>query len=521
MRKIHKRLVQLGANEFFKNGEADEQHEEGYEISHLVFCLKLMQGLSLDASFVTWLMDLRQHLLDHYPLSPGLEPLAESVLLQPKWLLHEVGKVSNGLSAPKVNGISTINHSIDVELVENRRLTPSTHWQDVRHMAFRSERKIAYVPGDVLTIYPQNNAEDVQLIIDLMQWSCMAEHLIQWDYADCPSYATPPVATLQESPLTLRQLLTRHLDLTAIPRRSFFSNIAHFTSDEFQKERLLEFTKPEYIDELFDYTTRPRRSILEVLQEFNTVKIPWRWAANVLPELRGRQFSIASGGQLKHDVKNCTRFELLVAIVKYKTVIKKMREGVCTKYLAGLKPGQALSVTLQKGGLGIKQEDMAKSILMVGPGTGVAPIRSILWETLHWSELFDATDDQEGVLRESGNNILVYGCRNAHADFFYRVEWDALKQRIPLEVYPAFSRDQPAKIYVQDIIRQQGSKIYQVLYHQRGLVFVCGSSGKMPIAVRTALAAVFRDHGSMSQDKAESYLETMEKQGRYKQETWG
>ena len=66
---------------------------------------------------------------------------------------------------------------------------------------------------------------------------------------------------------TLRQLLTEYLDINAIPRRSFFAKIAHFTEDEMQKERALEFTDPQYLDEYFDYATRPRRSILEVLQE--------------------------------------------------------------------------------------------------------------------------------------------------------------------------------------------------------------------------------------------------------------
>ena len=152
-----------------------------------------------------------------------------------------------------------------------------------------------------------------------------------------------------------------------------------------QHDRLLEFTNPEFIDELFDYTTRPRRSILEVLQEFDTVKLPLSHLLDVIPMMRGRQFSIASGGSLKrpvHPDKSAegTRFELLIAIVKYRTVIKRIRQGVCTRYIASLQPGQEINVKLQKGGLGINDNEAVKPVIMVGPGTGVAPMRSLIYE---------------------------------------------------------------------------------------------------------------------------------------------
>jgi len=138
----------------------------------------------------------------------------------------------------------------------------------------------------------------------------------------------------------------------SIPRRSFFAQLAHFTNDEFHRERLLEFTNPEYIDELCDYTTRPRRSIVEVLQEFESVKIPWHRICSIIPAIRGRQFSIASAQCPSDRQENKTRIELIIAIVKYRTVIKRIREGVCTRYVASLRPGQEISVTLQRGGLG-------------------------------------------------------------------------------------------------------------------------------------------------------------------------
>ncbi len=84
----------------------------------------------------------------------------------------------------------------------------------------------------------------------------------------------------------------------------------------------------------------------------------------------------------------------------------------------------------------------------------------------------------------------------------------------------AFSRDQKQKIYVQDLIKEQSQLVYRLIHDEGGIVYVCGSSGKMPQAVRVALTEAFTESGDMRQGDAEAYLQTMEKEGRYKQETW-
>ena len=103
---------------------------------------------------------------------------------------------------------------------------------------------------------------------------------------------------------TLRDLLTVNLDITAIPQRSVLEILAHYTDDPTHKERLLEFSNPAYTDEFFDYATRPRRGILEVLQDFQSVKLPFNIVTTVFPVIRGRQYSIASGGIQKISQKD-------------------------------------------------------------------------------------------------------------------------------------------------------------------------------------------------------------------------
>jgi sulfite reductase alpha subunit-like flavoprotein len=457
------------------------------------------------------------------------------MLLQPPWLLelqNDEGSTEDNVSASietiptsKVGSLrlEASRHNLDITLQENKRITPKDHWQDVRHLTFITPNRVNYLPGDILVIYPRNNLHDVDQIIDLMGWKDIADYRLIFSPNKKGPYLTQPKPhsfhSLQDCFTSLRELLTKHIDLNAIPRRSFFSLIAHFTSDEFQKTRLLEFGNPEFLDELYDYTTRPRRSILEVLQEFDTVKIPWQWVVAVFPTLRGRQFSIASGGSLTREPNGSTRIELLVAIVKYKTVIRKLRRGVCTRYLENLELGSTISATLQKGGLDVSTANIAQPMILIGPGTGVAPIRSLLWQRLEWSKQRNKTDDSNEKA-PMGPNFLFFGCRNKKADYFFKDEWDNLKNQMLLDVFPAFSRDQDRKEYVQDVLRAQSQLIQTTICRDSGMVFVCGSSGKMPQAVREALIEAIEKESPMSREDAQAYLLNMEKNNRYRQETW-
>ncbi|KAJ5381716.1 uncharacterized protein N7496_004144 [Penicillium cataractarum] len=522
-RKLYKRLLQLGANDIYPTGEADQQHPEGH--------------------FYTMDDGLPKAPHGQASAPPGQHPIPDDVQLPPKWILQPKDD-AGPVPAPRPETLETDAAQMDEDpglthldydlrplpdtltatLTENRRVTPQKHWQDVRRISITVPESVPYVPGDMIAITPKTSPKDVQTFIDVMGWNEQADKPIAL-VPTGDTLAPSPIPGLEDYPnLTLRSLLIDYLDVKAIPRRSFFSNIAHYTHDTMHKERLLEFTNPEYLDELWDYTSRPRRSILEVLHEFDSVKIPWQHAASVLPVIRARQFSIASGGERKRTADGKTQFELLIAIVKYQTVIKRIREGVCTKYLSTLRPGSTLRVQLQPGGLNSSVQQLTASTVLIGPGTGIAPLRSMLWEKAALVQAF--REQNPGVEPPIGPTVLLYGGRNRTADFFFEEEWDHLRKLIPLQVLTAFSRDQQQKIYVQDTIRQNLTLFFRLLHDMKGSVYICGSSGRMPQAVREGLIEAFAQGGApmtgqpYTRAQAEEYLIGMEKSGRYKQETW-
>ena len=537
---LHGRLLQLGARDFCGRDEGNEQHPEGHS-----------------AAFRNWIVALKSGLLEAFPLSADEPPIAEDVFLEPKWKLerasaeivnrangndningvHDVSQASSTDGAVKVKNVPSANLlpvkcSYAADILRNDRVTAEDHFQDVRALNLRLHDDYSYLPGAVAVIYPKNFPVNIQEFVDLMGWQEVIDQPLQLITSAMNSAGSPSTPSplrhldLSVTRMTLRWLLENVLDIMAIPRRSFFASLAHFagteTEDqEYQKERLLELANPELIDELWDYTTRPKRTIVEVMMDFTTIKIPWQYALSVLPMMKGRQFSIASGGQLKRDAEGRTKVELLVAIADPPSPIIKYRRrhGVCTRYITALEAGQQINIGLQQGYLDVQPDEMETPVVMIGPGTGLAPMRAMVWQRLKWAE--------EMSLRPAGKrlqgDILIFGCRGGEADYFFQDEWRQLSQTESLTVVTAFSRDktQPRK-YVQDRIRDESEKVYDALVRKRGKVYVSGSSGSMPKGVREALLDVLtqRSEREMTKEQAEEYLDVMEKEGRYKQETW-
>ncbi|KAK6505797.1 NAPDH-dependent diflavin reductase [Arthrobotrys musiformis] len=507
VKKLHKRLLQLGASEFYIRGEGDVQHEEG-----------------IDGTLAPWIEGLSSKLLELFPLPDGVSPIPTHQLLPPKFTIsidssqapYSDQSYASNLSLPR--GPTSFKLTVS----QNTRLTPPTHFQDTRLLSFTSTEPLTHSPGDAISILATNPPEVVEEALEILNLDINP---------DQPLHITPhPLNFI--SPLTLRTLLTHHLDITAIPRRSFFTFCASFTTDETHKERLLDFTNPLYAEELWDYTTRPRRSILEVLQEFGSVKVPLGYLVEMVPRIRARLFSIASSaGQYSHPqlispsstvpTEGENKLDLLIAIVKYRTVIKRIRRGMCTRYISTLAPGDTLNATISKGGLGssssnLKQVKYSTPAVLIGPGTGVAPMRAMVYERLR-----EAQFHNEGL--KPGKTLLFFGCRGKETDYYFGTEWEQLMEKFGKEVFdtkPAFSRDQDRKRYVQHLIKEDKEEVWRLVGEMGGAVYVCGSSGRMPQAVREALIEVFVEVGGKEREEAESYLLGMEGEGRYRQETW-
>ncbi|EJS41338.1 tah18p [Saccharomyces arboricola H-6] len=507
IRKLHQRIVtQLGAKEIFDRLEADDQAMAGsnkgtglgvesvyfeYEKKVLQFLLKKFPNRKLDGQ------EIKREELDP---KIYLEPISYLQFLKEN-MIEDTREIKIEFEDDESTKIGRVN--------VNKRITCDDHFQDVRQFTFSNIDNIQeenYEPGDTAAIYPCNNDVDVsRFLANQSHWL---------EVADKPLNFTNGVPNdLKDGglvkPLTLRNLLKYHCDFMSIPRTSFFMKTWTFATDvtkmergqeqlEDQREKLRQFATDQDMQDLYDYCNRPRRSILEVLEDFLSVRLPWKYALDYLPIIKPRYYSISSGPRNPN-------IELTVAVVKYKTILRKIRRGICTNYIARLQEGEQLRYKLQNNHL-IKKEYQNQPIILVGPGVGLAPLLSVIKA--------EVSEDMR----------LFFGCRYKEKDYIYKDTLEDWSRQGKIALFTSFSRDSensPGVKYVQDYLWKLGEELTDLVIKKNAIFFLCGSSGKMPIQVRLTFIEMLKKWGGFSNEEAaKKYLKEMEKFDRYIQETW-
>ncbi|XP_012708989.2 NADPH-dependent diflavin oxidoreductase 1 [Fundulus heteroclitus] len=484
-KKLHKRLQQLGAGMLLPVGLADDQHD-----------------LGPDAVIDPWLGSFWEKVLVLYPSLSDVEPLRDDEPLPPSYTFHFLDeKADQSEERPGAGSEETVpsaSRPFAARMLSNTRVTEPTHFQDVRLIEFDiSGSNIEFAAGDVVMIRPQNSAEDVQLFCQLLRLDPDAIFTLS-------ATDGAPVPARLPQPCSVRHLVERYLDVGAVPRRSFFELLASLASSELERDKLAEFCSAAGQDQLHGYCSRPRRTALEVLADFprTTAEIRTDHLLDLFPEIQPRSFSIASSLKVHQN-----RLQILMAVVRYRTKLHKPRRGLCSSWLASLDPQQGevlVPLWVKKGSLRFPREQNTP-VVLVGPGTGVAPFRAAL---------------QERVSEGKTANVLFFGCRSRSKDFYFRSEWEDLVAAGKLKLFTAFSRDQEEKVYVQHRVKENAALLWDLIANQNACFYIAGNAKLMPGAVCDALKEALQQEGGVSTQEAEQMLEAMEKTGRLQTETW-
>lgn len=480
-KRLHRRLAQLGGECLLEPLYADEQHEFGP-----------------DGMLDPWLEQFWKTVLGRYPLPPGLQPVSEDVLPAPRYRVQQPLCTND-----KLNIVQEPNEQQFLSpVLSNQRVTNPSHFQDVRLIKFDIKGSgITFVPGDVVLVFPENSEEDVAEFFNLFHLD--PNEVLQL----VPTEPGTSLPQLLAHPTTLETCVRKYFDLSHIPKRSFFELFWHFGDNELERERLREFGTTSGQEDLIDYVIRPRRTVLEVFTDFHqtTSKVPLAYLFDLIPPIRPRSFSIANS-PLAHPGE----IHILVAIVNFRTKLKKPRRGLCTTYLAGLKvPELYMVADLPKVSIAVKKGSLrmpanGAPMIMVGPGTGCAPFRAMI---------------QDRCWREVDGNLLFFGGRSMKGDFFFEEEWSGLVARGLLELVTAFSRDQDHKIYVQHRIAEHKDRVLKLL-SEGGVIYIAGNAKDMVPDVRSTFRALLKEAGSLTEDAAEELLKNFERSRRLQIEAW-
>lgn len=476
-RRLFQRLLNLGASILHPRGLGDDQHPLGY-----------------DGELVPWVQGLCEELLVYYPLDVGQVIVDVNVLQPPSYKVE--------ISSASVASSSCPRHSNSFAtcVTENTRITSESHWQDVRHVEFTSSDALPrYVPGDILLVSPEN-AKEISLEFIHAHIGLSPDTVIR-----ITSTVNETQGVYPTEAITLLDLCTRYLDIQGTPTRYFFQCLASFTEMDIYKERLKEMAAPEGYDDYLRYSYRERRTYGEVLTDFPSCKLPLEYLLTLIPVIKPRQFSISSSPMAHPGVIHIT-----VALVRYTTPLKRVKEGVCSRYLGELVPGRTVALRIKQGSIRLPKDPLLP-IICIGPGTGIAPFRSMCSER-HSMRISGTT---------TGPILVVYGNRSRSGDYYYQDEWQSfVDSGTVTTMCTAFSRDQSEKIYVQHRMAEVASEIWDYLSSGNGYFYLAGASGQMPKDVRATLLRIFQVQGGLSESDSERLLKRMTVLGRFLLECW-
>lgn len=389
--------------------------------------------------------------------------------------------VGDGGVAEGVAGDSAYSRTnpFQAEIYENLNLNGRGSNKETRHLELSLEgSNLHFEPGDSLGVYPENDSALVDALI--AELGLNPDELI--------------VISKQGEELKLRDALRNRFEITVLTK-PLLEQVAKLIANE-ELEALL--TK-EREAELRTYIEG--RDLLDLVKDF----APWNVTASdfitLLRKLPARLYSIASSLKANPD-----EVHLTIGAVNYEAHGRE-RKGVCSSYCAEqAKPGESLAVYVQRNDNFRLPANSDTPIIMIGPGTGIAPFRAFM-------------EEREETEAE-GKSWLFFGDQHYVTDFLYQTEWQQfLKNGVLTKLDLAFSRDTDQKVYVQHRMLEQSKELFQWL-EEGAAVYICGDEKNMATDVHEALVTILEQEGSMTHEKAEAYLTNMQQQKRYQRDVY-
>ncbi|XP_053950395.1 NADPH--cytochrome P450 reductase isoform X1 [Anastrepha ludens] len=486
---VDQRLEELGATRVFELGLGDDD-------------------ANIEDDFITWKDRFWPAVCDFF----GIEGGGEEVLMRQYRLLEQPNVQPDRVYSGEIARLHSLENQrppFDAKnpflatILINRELHKGGDRSCMHIELDISGSKMRYDAGDHVAMYPINDSELVEKLGKL----CNADlntvfSLINTDTDSSKKHPFP-------CPTTYHTALKHYLEITAIPRTHILKELAEYCTDEADKEflRSMSSISPEGKEKYQSWIQDACRNIVHILEDIKSCRPPIDHICELLPRLQPRYYSISSSSKL-----NPNHVHVTAVLVQYKTPTGRVNNGVATTYLKNKKPGSEdvrVPVFIRRSQFRLPTKTEIP-VIMVGPGTGLAPFRGFLQERQYLRD--------EG--KTVGESILYFGCRKKSEDFIYEEELEEFVKKGTLTLKTAFSRDQNEKIYVTHLIEKDADLIWNVIGEKKGHFYICGDAKNMAVDVRNILVKILVSKGDMREADAVQYIKKMEAQKRYSADVW-
>jgi cytochrome P450/NADPH-cytochrome P450 reductase len=475
-RMIDEQLAAHGARSLSARGEGDARSDlDGqFEKWFAAAAPAAMKQLGVDSSFA--------RSADDAPLY-SIEPVAPSPV--------------NALVAQ--GGVAPMKVSVNSELQNKTGANPSD--RSTRHMEVLLPPGITYRVGDHLSVVPRNDPALVDSVA--RRFGFLPGDQIRLQVAE-GRRAQLPVGDV----VSVGRLLTEFVELQQVATRKQIQIMSEHTRCPVTKPKLLAYVgDDEAATERYrsDVLAR-RKSVFDLLEEHPACELPFHAYLEMLSLLAPRYYSISSSPSL--DPARCS---VTVAVVEAPASSGRgVYKGVCSNYLAGRRVGDSVHATVRETKAGFRlPDDPAVSVIMIGPGTGLAPFRGFLQERAH----------RKAQGAKLGPALLFFGCRHPEQDFLYADELKAFAADGITELHTAFSRADGPKTYVQHQVTAQKERVWNLI-EQGAIVYVCGDGGKMEPDVKAALVAIYRERSGADAEAGQRWIDDLGTKNRYVLDVW-